>query len=148
MKRTLIISLAGVAGLVASCTFGPIWSSPEMPVPAEFRGAGAAGSTMADLAWQQVLNDKNLQELLNDVFANNRSLEAMMHNVEAARRYITVARAANKFTAVFEKEEATAVGAVVAQDKKKEIYDLAGRRVSKAKNKGLYVVNGKKTLVR
>ena len=93
MKRTLIISLAGVAGLVASCTFGPIWSSPEMPVPAEFRGAGAAGSTMADLAWQQVLNDKNLQELLNDVFANNRSLEAMMHNVNSASRYITVARA-------------------------------------------------------
>ena len=93
MKRTLILSLAGVAGLVASCTFGPIWSSPEMPVPAEFRGNGAGGSTMADLPWQQVLNDQNLQTLLNDVFNGNRDLEAMMHNLNAATRYITIARA-------------------------------------------------------
>ena len=49
MKRTLILSLAGVAGFVASCSFGPVWTSPEMPVPAEFREAGAGGSTMADL---------------------------------------------------------------------------------------------------
>lgn len=93
MKRTLILSLAGVAGLAASCTFGPMWSTPEMPVPAEFRGNGVAGSTMADLPWQQVLKDENLQKLLDDVFASNRSLEAMMHNVNSARRYITVARA-------------------------------------------------------
>ena len=93
MKRALLLSLAGVAGLAASCTFGPIWSTPEMPVPAEFRGNGLAGSTMADLPWQQVLKDENLQKLLDDVFANNRSLEAMMHNVDSARRYITVARA-------------------------------------------------------
>ncbi len=93
MKRALILSLAGAAGMVASCSFGPIWSSPEMPVPAEFRGAGVAGSTMADLPWQQVLKDSNLEKLLNDVFASNRSLEAMMHNVDAARRYVTIARA-------------------------------------------------------
>ena len=93
MKRARLLSLAGVAGLAASCTFGPIWSTPEMPVPAEFRGNGLAGSTMADLPWQQVLKDENLQKLLDDVFANNRSLEAMMHNVDSARRYITVARA-------------------------------------------------------
>ena len=93
MKRTLILSLAGVASLVASCSFGPIWSSPEMPVPAEFRGKGTAGSTLADLPWQQVLKDKNLEQLLSDVFTSNRSLESMMHNVNAASRYITVARA-------------------------------------------------------
>ena len=89
MKRALLLSLAGVAGLAASCTFGPIWSTPEMPVPAEFRGNGAGGSTMADLPWQQVLNDQNLQALLNDVFTGNRDLEAMMHNLNAATRYIT-----------------------------------------------------------
>lgn len=93
MKRALILSLAGAAGFVASCTFGPMWSTPEMPVPAEFRGNGLTGSTMADLPWQQVLKDANLQKLLDDVFASNRSLEAMMHNVASARRYITVARA-------------------------------------------------------
>lgn len=93
MKRAIILGLAGTAGLVASCTFGPDWLSPEMPVPAAFRDAGQADSTMADLPWQQVLKDANLQKLLDDVFANNRNLEAMLHNVDSARRYITVARA-------------------------------------------------------
>ncbi len=93
MKRTFLLSIAGVAGLVASCTFGPMWTTPEMPVPAEFRGGSAGGSTMADLPWQQVLNDNKLQHLLDDVFANNRNLEAMMHNLNAATRYITIARA-------------------------------------------------------
>ena len=93
MKHTLILSLAGAAGFLASCSFGPIWSSPEMPVPEAFRAEGLAGSTMADLPWQQVLKDSHLETLLNDVFTSNRSLEAMLHNVEAARRYITVARA-------------------------------------------------------
>ena len=93
MKTSVILTLAGVALSVSSCTFGPKWSSPEMPVPAEFRGAGVSGSTMADLPWQQVLNDAALQSLLNDVFNNNRDLAAMMHNVDAARRYVTIARA-------------------------------------------------------
>lgn len=93
MKTSVILTLAGVALSVSSCTFGPKWFAPEMPVPAEFRGAGVSDSTMADLPWQQVLNDAALQSLLNDVFNNNRDLAAMMHNVDAARRYVTIARA-------------------------------------------------------
>ena len=81
MKTSVILTLAGVALSVSSCTFGPKWFAPEMPVPAEFRGAGVSDSTMADLPWQQVLNDAALQSLLNDVFNNNRDLAAMMHNV-------------------------------------------------------------------
>ncbi len=68
--------------------------------------------------------------------------------VSTEARYISVARGANKFTAVFESKDPTGVGAVTAQPQKKTIYDLAGRRVSKAKAPGVYVVNGKKTLVR
>ncbi len=91
MKRSSILCLAGL-GLV-SCTFGPNWFSPNMPVPQEFRGAGIAGSTMADLPWQQVLHDGRLEALLEDVFNNNRSLTALQHNVDAARRFVTIARA-------------------------------------------------------
>lgn len=93
MKTSVILTLAGVALTVSSCTFGPKWFAPEMPVPVEFRGAGVSDSTMADLPWQQVLNDAALQSLLSDVFNNNRDLAAMMHNVDAARRYVTIARA-------------------------------------------------------
>ncbi len=91
MKQNAIFCLVGVA--LASCTFGPEWSAPQMPVPEEFRGAGVAGSTMADLPWQQVLHDGRLEALLEDVFNNNRSLAALYHNVDAARQYVTIARA-------------------------------------------------------
>ncbi len=91
MKRSSILCLAGVA--LVSCTFGPKWASPDMPVPEEFRGAGVAGSSMADLPWQQVLHDGKLEALLEDVFNNNRNLAALYHNVDAARQYVTIARA-------------------------------------------------------
>ena len=92
MKKSMILALCG-GFCLSSCTFGPAWESPEMPVPAAFRSNTLAGSTMADLPWQQVLHDAQLQALLNDVFANNRSMEAMYHNVETARHYVTMAAA-------------------------------------------------------
>ncbi|MDO5451344.1 MAG: efflux transporter outer membrane subunit [Akkermansia sp.] len=90
MKHSVILTLAGTALLLSSCALGPRWQEPNMPVPAEFRGAGISGSTMADLPWQEVLHDSQLQALLHDVFANNRNLQAMEHNVNAARHYVTV----------------------------------------------------------
>lgn len=93
MNKTAILILAGAAAFTTACTFGPIWTKPEMPVPAEFRGNGIGGSSMAELPWQSVLRDPNLQNLLTDVFENNRSLEALAHNVDAARQYVTIARA-------------------------------------------------------
>ncbi len=93
MNKTAILILAGAAAFTTACTFGPMWTKPEMPVPDVFRGAGVGGSSMADLPWQTVLRDSNLQRLLSDVFENNRSLEALSHNVDAARQYVTIARA-------------------------------------------------------
>ncbi len=91
MKQKTLLCFAGLA--LASCTFGPEWTTPTMPVPEEFRGSGVTGSTMADLPWQQVLHDGRLEALLEDVFNNNRSLAALYHNVDAARQYVTIARA-------------------------------------------------------
>lgn len=94
MKTYSLLSLAAAGLLLTSCAVGPDWmGAPEMPVPAEFRGAGISESNMADLAWQEVLADPNLQTLLNDVLNQNGSLEAMQHNVEAAHHYVTMAAA-------------------------------------------------------
>ncbi len=94
MKKTSLLSLAATGLLLSSCALGPVWTgAPEMPVPAEFRGAGISESNMTDLAWQEVLDDANLQALLNDVMEQNGSLEAMQHNVEQAYHYVTMAAA-------------------------------------------------------
>lgn len=91
MKKISVMLLAALG--TTACTFGPMWKKPEMPVPEVFRGKTTGSETMADLPWQEVLKDANLAALLQDVFNANRSLEAVAHNVEAARQYVTVARA-------------------------------------------------------
>lgn len=94
MKRYTVLALLSIAALGAtSCSLGPRWRKPKMPVPAQFRGASFGRGNMADLPWQQVLKDSRLAALLYDVFNANRSLAALQHNVEAARQYVTIARA-------------------------------------------------------
>lgn len=92
MTKSALIALAGVVVMSTACTLGPSWEKPQMEVPAVFRGAGVGDSNMADLPWQAVMKDKNLQALLTDVFNSNRNIAALQHNVEAARQYVTIAR--------------------------------------------------------
>ena len=87
------MTLAGAVVLTTACTLGPSWEKPQMEVPAVFRGAGVGDSNMEDLPWKSVLKDNNLQALLTDVFNNNRNIASLQHNVEAARQYVTMARA-------------------------------------------------------
>ena len=92
MTKSALIALAGVVVMSTACTLGPSWEKPQMEVPAVFRGAGVGESNMADLPWQAVMKDKNLQALLTDVFNSNRNIASLQHNVEAARQYVTIAR--------------------------------------------------------
>ncbi len=92
MTKSALIALAGVVVMSTACTLGPNWEKPQMEVPAVFRGAGVGDSSMADLPWQAVMKDKNLQALLTDVFNSNRNIASLQHNVEAARQYVTIAR--------------------------------------------------------
>ena len=93
MNKRAILFLAASLVLSTGCKVGPDWSKPNMAVPAAFRGGCIGGGSMADTPWQSVISDSNLKSLLNDVFTNNRSLEAMQRNVNAARQYVTIARA-------------------------------------------------------
>lgn len=95
MKKTIILTCLSVSLGISSCTFGPQWAKvkPHMETPAVFRGAGLGSRNMADLPWTHVLRDTAMQELLTDVFTSNRSLEAMSHNVNSARQYVTVSAA-------------------------------------------------------
>ena len=92
-KYTVIVLLGAVALGAASCSFGPRWHRPHMAVPVQFRGKSFGEGNMAELPWQTVLKDDKLNALLRDVFSANRSLAALRHNVDAARRYVTIARA-------------------------------------------------------
>lgn len=93
MNKSAILFLAATLVLSTGCKLGPDWSKPNMAVPSAFRGGCIGSGSMADTPWQSVISDSNLKSLLNDVFTNNRSLEAMQRNVNMARQYVTIARA-------------------------------------------------------
>lgn len=95
MNRSTLILLTLAPWMTAACSFGPQWAKvrPQMETPAVFRSASIGGDSIADLPWQAVLNDADMQNLLQDVFNNNGSLAAMEHNVEMARQSVTIAAA-------------------------------------------------------
>ena len=93
MNKSAILFLAAALVMSTGCKVGPDWSKPNMAMPAAFRGGCIGSGSMADTPWQSVISDSNLKSILNDVFSNNRSLEAMQRNVNAARQYVTIARA-------------------------------------------------------
>ena len=55
-----------------------------------------------------------------------------------------------EFTTLTEKEMATGIESLTANEKSdaNEVYDLQGRRVARHPAKGIYVVNGKKIVVK
>ena len=91
MKKATILAIAALC--ITGCNFAPKWKDPQVTMPEAFRGKTVGTSNMADLPWQTVLKDQNLQKLLNDVFTANHDLRSMQHNVDAARQYVTVAAA-------------------------------------------------------
>jgi multidrug efflux system outer membrane protein len=73
--------------LLAACTVGPDFQSPDPGVPGAFRGDdGASVQSIADLPWWKVYRDQNLQALIREGLANNQDLKIAATRVEQARQ--------------------------------------------------------------
>ena len=83
---------AGVAGCAA---VGPNYKRPDVAPAQEFRShvGPAEASSLADLPWWQVFNDKSLQALIGEGLANNYDLRIAMARVDEASAQVGVVRA-------------------------------------------------------
>ncbi len=90
MKRLIYILLISL-----SINCSPVLQQPsvELPDAYMFGGALTCDSCPIDLRWWECFGDDNLNEIMDIALLNNRDLAATMANVEAARRYISVAKA-------------------------------------------------------
>lgn len=78
---------AAAVCLLAACTVGPDFQSPDPGVPGAFRGDdGASAASIADLPWWKVYRDQNLQALIREGLANNQDLKIAATRVEQARQ--------------------------------------------------------------
>ena len=94
MSRRLPAALV-MTVTVAGCMVGPEYRRPDVTPPKDFRSqvAPAEASSLADLPWWQVFNDKALQGLITQALAGNYDLKVAVARIDEARAQVAVVRA-------------------------------------------------------
>jgi outer membrane protein, multidrug efflux system len=94
MRARAFLILA--AALSASCTVGPNYKRPALPVPDAFRAPTplppAQAASLADAKWFEVFKDETLQELIRRALERNYDLRNAAARIEEARANLGVAR--------------------------------------------------------
>jgi len=87
-------ALTLAAAVLAGCSFIPTHERPAAPVPARFPGQAAEASAGAALpAWESVVADARLRELIALALQNNRDLRVAALNMEQVRAQYQIRRA-------------------------------------------------------
>jgi multidrug efflux system outer membrane protein len=95
-KSAALLAGALLALGVAGCTtLGPAYKRPEVAPVAQFRSqvGPSEATSLADLPWWQVFNDKALQALITEGLSNNYDLKAAVARIDEASAQVTVVRA-------------------------------------------------------
>lgn len=96
IRRTRFgLSLLTSALVLAGCSLAPTYERPIMPVAEEFayqQGAADQQMAAADLGWQEVFTDPQLQALIAIALQNNRDLRIAVDRIEEARAQFGIAQ--------------------------------------------------------
>ena len=83
-----------LALLLASCAGLQRYSRPELKTEGLFRNVNTRDTTtIADLPWQQMFGDADLQELINEGISNNLDLKIAATRIQQAESYFRQSRA-------------------------------------------------------
>jgi multidrug efflux system outer membrane protein len=94
MKRCLQwFWLAAFTVLLASCSMGPDYERPEVPVPEGFQASAIPGVSFANLDWWELFDDDELIGLIEIALVNNKELAIAMSRIEEARASLGFVRA-------------------------------------------------------
>ncbi len=127
-----ILLLASVV-LLSSCILGPEPGTPDVKIPASFRGDTAPhGASFGDKSWRRVFSDPTLKNLIARALQNNPDLVTATYRIEEARARAGTARA-NWFPTLDGSTSATSSrrsrntdGSISGGDRTSESYDLTG----------------------
>jgi NodT family efflux transporter outer membrane factor (OMF) lipoprotein len=94
------IAVIIAAALLSSCTVGPNYVRPTVPVPQTFRAPEPLpppqAASLADLKWFEIFKDEQLQELTRTALVQNYDLRDAVARVEQARANLGITRS-NQF---------------------------------------------------
>lgn len=95
MKKSMLCLLLNF--LLISCNLAPVHEHPFMPVPSDFKETGkwipAKSTSFIPRAWWKILQDSTLQELENQIPAN-QSLKVSLARYQEANALVQVAQSA------------------------------------------------------
>lgn len=96
-RRHLLLPLPAL--LLSACTLAPTYERPPAPVPASWSQADATSATTAQkpaaqLAWQDLVNDARLRDVIALALDNNRDLRVASLNVDKVRAQYLIRDAA------------------------------------------------------
>ena len=87
-------ALSLAVAVLSGCSFIPTYERPAAPVPASFPGQAADATAGAALpAWDTVVADARLRELIGLALQNNRDLRVAVLNMEQVRAAYQIKRA-------------------------------------------------------
>ena len=93
-RAGLALGVWGLALLLSGCAVGPNYHRPAVTAPAAFRGATETNQTssLADLPWWAVFEDRTLTNLIQVALTNNYDLRTAVWRVEQSYALIVQAR--------------------------------------------------------
>lgn len=94
-KTPLVLAVSLLAAGLAGCVVGPGYKRPDVAPVQQFRSqvGPSEASSLADLPWWQVFNDKALQALISEGLANNYDLQAAVARIDEANAQVGIVRA-------------------------------------------------------
>jgi outer membrane protein, multidrug efflux system len=96
-RRFHILPLIGTI-LLGSCTVGPNYRRPNVPVPPSYRdstdtrASGTQLQSFADLPWWQIFDDAAIQDLIRTALKNNYDLLTATERINQARAQVGITR--------------------------------------------------------
>jgi outer membrane protein, multidrug efflux system len=94
-RTAALLAVSLLAAGLAGCMVGPSYKRPDVAPVKEFRSqvGPSEASSLADLPWWQVFNDKALQALISEGLANNYDLQVTVARIDQAGAQERVVRA-------------------------------------------------------
>jgi len=94
MKRSFKPLLLVVSTfMAASCSMGPDYERPVVPVPETYQSTTIPGASFANLEWWELFDDQELVDLVEMALINNKELAIAMARIEEARAALGFVRA-------------------------------------------------------
>ena len=91
-RSASVVSLAMLVSMVSACKMGPDYVRPETPKADSWRVPSSTAESIANLAWWDLLKDRELQELIRIALTENQDLRTAVASVDQYRAQLVMTR--------------------------------------------------------